>query len=81
MVLAFKNAAELGARLHQHADAGSCFVSKLYTNAQGRSPIDADDVALNALAKQFTDNGHHADALLVDLMASDAFRFVEPSQR
>jgi hypothetical protein len=67
--------------LHQHADAGSCFVRKLYTNAQGRSPIEADDVALNALAKQFTDSGHHADALLVDLMASDAFRFVEPSQR
>jgi hypothetical protein len=77
---AFQNAAELGARLHQHADAGSCFVRKLYTNAQGRSPVNADDSALGDLAQQFAAGGHHADALLVDLMASDAFRFVEPAQ-
>ncbi len=76
----FQNAAELGARLHQHDQAGSCFVRKLYTNAQGRSPVNADDAQLAGLAQQFAAAGNHADALLVDLMASDAFRFVEPAQ-
>jgi hypothetical protein len=75
----FKDAAELGTRLRQDPEAASCFVSKVYAHAQGRSPIDADGKALDGLATQFGSAGNRADQLLVEMVSSEAFRFVEPS--
>jgi PAS domain-containing protein len=77
----FRNAAELGARLRQHAEAGPCFASKLYAHAQGRAPIAVDGPAVEALGRRFAQGGRRADRLLVELAASEAFRFVEPLGR
>ena len=47
-------------------------------NALGRVAIDVDGPALNALAKQFGESGNRVDQLLLNLVNSEAFRFVEP---
>jgi hypothetical protein len=77
---AFKDLATLGTALRNDALAGPCFVTKNYTNAQGRAPTDWDTAALNALTTQFVADGNRADKLLVNLVSSDAYRFVQPSQ-
>ena len=77
--VAFANAAELGSVLRRNAEAGKCFVRKLYTNAQGRTPVEVDGPALDALAARFAAAANHADQLLIELSSSEAFRFVEPT--
>jgi hypothetical protein len=78
--VAFKNAAELGAQLRQDPTTGACFVSKVYAHAQGRSTLDVDSTALAGLTTQFGASGNRADQLLVELVSSEAFRFVEPTK-
>jgi len=77
---AFNGLAQLGTALRQHPIAGPCFVSKVYASALGRIALDLDAAALSALAKQFAMSGNHADELLLDVISSDSFRFVAPSQ-
>ena len=74
----FANAAELGTVLRANATTARCFVNKLYTHAQGRSTLDVDGPAIDALVERFVTSGQRADQLLVELTTSDAFRFVEP---
>jgi len=75
---AFSDLASLGSALRKEALAGPCFVSKVYANALGRVALDLDGAALSALAAKFAASGNHADELLLDVIASDSFRFVEP---
>jgi len=77
---AFTGLATLGSALRNDPLAAPCFVTKNYTNAQGRVPTDWDTAALNALTTQFVADGNRADKLLVNLVSSDAYRFVQPSQ-
>ena len=72
----FNGLAELGTVLRKDVNSAPCVVTKNYTNAQGRAPTDWDTAALNALTAQFTASGNRADKLLVNLVSSDAFRFV-----
>jgi hypothetical protein len=76
---AFDGLAQLGAALHKEPVAGPCFVSKMYQNTLGRTALTLDDAAIMALAKQFSDGQNHADQLLLNLVSSDSFRFVDPS--
>jgi hypothetical protein len=78
--VSFNGLAQLGTVLRNDAQAGPCFVTKNYTNAQGRAPTDWDNAPIAALTAQFAANGNRADKLLVGLVSSDAFRFVQPSQ-
>jgi hypothetical protein len=78
---AFNGLAQLGSALRKEAIAGPCFVSKVYENALGRQAIAADDGAVNDLAGQFATSQNHADQLLLDLVASDSFRFVTPKSQ
>jgi uncharacterized protein DUF1592/uncharacterized protein DUF1588/uncharacterized protein DUF1595/uncharacterized protein DUF1585 len=78
--VAFDGLAQLGAALRKDPAAAPCLVTKSYTNAQGRAPTDWDTAPLSALTKQFVASGNRADQLLVNLVSSDAFRFVQPSQ-
>jgi len=75
--VAFKDEASLSTALRNHPNAASCFVTKVYENAQGRAPIDVDAAVIASLSKQFDAKGHRADQLLVDIVSSDAYRFVE----
>ncbi len=59
---------------------GPCLISKMYANALGRSANQIDGPALDGLAARFASGGNRVDTMLVDLVTSDSFRFVEPSQ-
>ncbi len=76
--VAFNNLAELGTAMRNNAVTGPCLVSKVYENALGRLPVDLDGAALDQLIGQFAAAGNRVDELLVDLVASDGFRFVAP---
>jgi hypothetical protein len=75
--VAFKDEASLSTALRNHPNAAGCFVTKLYEHAQGRASLDVDAAVIASLTKQFDANGHHANQLLVDVVSSDAYRFVE----
>ncbi len=78
--VAFRTGAELATVVRNHPNAGPCFVKQLYTFAQGRAVLPVDEAALAGLAQQFAASGHRADQALLDLVSSDAFRFVEPGK-
>lgn len=77
----FQDAAGLAVALRQHPDAASCVARKLYLHAQGRDPVAVDDIAIAELTATFSSGGHRFDQLLLELLASEAFRFVEPVRR
>jgi hypothetical protein len=52
--------------------------SKLYTHALGRTPGEHDAAVLNKLAASFAAAGNRFDQLMLELVASEGFRFVEP---
>lgn len=76
----FNGLAELGAALRKQPILGPCLVSKLYGEAQGRRAIELDRTALNELAASFAGSQNRLDSLLLSLVTSEAFRFVEPSK-
>lgn len=76
----FDGLAQLAGALRQQPVAGACLVSKLYQNALGRPAVAVDDDAIQALAKDFANNQNHADALLMSIVSSEAFRFVLPNK-
>ncbi len=75
----FNGLVELGKALRDAPVAGPCVVSKLYTQALGRVPVERDALVLDALATRFAESGNRFDQLLLDVVASDGFRFVEPT--
>ena len=75
--VAFADEASLSTALRNHPNAVSCFVTKLYEHAQARAPLAVDATVIANLSKQFEGQGHRADELLVDIVTSDAYRFVE----
>ncbi|HSZ83230.1 MAG TPA: DUF1588 domain-containing protein, partial [Polyangia bacterium] len=76
----FDGLAQLGATIAQQPVTSPCLVSKVYTFAEGRALTGHDNPALDGLATTFSKNGNHVDQLLLDLVSSDAFRFVTPDQ-
>jgi Protein of unknown function (DUF1592)/Protein of unknown function (DUF1588)/Protein of unknown function (DUF1595)/Protein of unknown function (DUF1585) len=76
--MAFSNLAELESVLRKEAVAGPCVASKLYENALGRLPTNADGAALGQLITAFTASGNRIDQLLANLVGNDGYRFVAP---
>jgi hypothetical protein len=74
----FNGLAELGAALRKQPVLAPCLVSQLYAEAQGRRSIELDRAQLNELTAGFSASQNRLDQLLLSLVASDAFRFVEP---
>jgi hypothetical protein len=75
--VAFKDEATMATALRNHPDAASCFVGKLYQQAQGRTSLPLDETVVAGLTKKFDSSGRRADQLLLDIVSSDAYRFVE----
>jgi hypothetical protein len=73
----FQDEASLGKVLRNDPQAASCFVAKLYEQAQGRETLAVDDPVVASLRQRFETSGHRADQLLLDIASSDAYRFVE----
>jgi hypothetical protein len=78
--VAFNGLGELSSALRKEAVVGPCLVSKVYTYLQGRGINDHDATTLDALATHFASGGNHVNDLLLELVSSDAFRFVEPTK-
>jgi hypothetical protein len=78
--IAFNGLAQMASALRQQPVAGPCVVSKIYENALGRTLGSADGAVLDALSGRFAASGHRVDQLLVDLVSSEAFRFVQPNR-
>jgi len=76
----FDGLAQMGTVLRNAAVSGPCFVSKVYMNAQSRDAGQADAAILDTLASGFAASGNKADQLLLSLVSSDPFRFVEPNK-
>jgi hypothetical protein len=76
----FDGLAQLGTAIHADAATSPCFVSKLMTFAEGRPLSVHDASALDALATTFAQAGNRVDQLMLDVVTSDAFRFVTPDQ-
>jgi hypothetical protein len=76
----FDGLAQMGTVLRNAAVSGPCFVSKLYMNAQSRDAVERDATILDKLATDFAASGNKADQLLLSLVSSEPFRFVEPTK-
>ena len=77
--VAFNRLAELVAVMQLNPVKVPCLVSNFFQNALGRAPWSlSTTIAINQLAGQFSTAGNRIDQLLVNLVASDGFRFVTP---
>ena len=76
---AFANAWELGGVLRDHPGVPRCFIRNLFRYATGAlDPLKEGDVdPLGELTARFAAHGYRVKPMLIDLIASDAFRKVE----
>lgn len=73
---AFEGPAGLARALSRHPNLAPCLVEQLYTYAQGRRPEMGEEPSLEYLSDLFVWSGHRVRGLLVELVASEAFRRV-----
>lgn len=71
------DAVDLVLRLAASADVRRCLVQQWFQFALGRPPADTDRSTLEALTLSFEDSDGHLPSLLVDITASDPFRFIQ----
>src|SRR6185436_2537611 len=74
----FDGLAELGAALRRQPIVATCLVKQIYGEVLGRSPIQLDRAAIEQLSAGFSESQNRLDQLLISLVMSDSFRFVEP---
>lgn len=72
----FEGAAGLGALVAASADAPACLARNLYRHATGHIETDGEEVAIVGLEEAFVESGYSMQALLVEIVASPAFRLV-----
>jgi hypothetical protein len=68
----YKDAAGLGAALHDNANAASCLVTRLYGYAAGRMPVKNEAPWLGYLNKHFAADGYRLPELMRRIATSDA---------
>ncbi len=73
---AFDGAKSLGTLLRDEPAVTSCMVRNIFRGATGHIDTAGESPALTELDKTFADSGYHLQDLLVELVASDAFRLV-----
>lgn len=74
----FDGAGELGALLRNHPNVPECLVRNLLRASTGHLETDGEDPVIEGLSAGFASSGYRLQGLLVDLVASDAFRLVGP---
>lgn len=72
----FSNPRELGAKLRQDPAVAMCVLRNLYRNALGQMESTGEEAALVELEEAFMASGYRVKDLLVDIVASPAFRVV-----
>jgi hypothetical protein len=74
----FRSARELGSLLRRDPRTSACVTRMLYRHATGHRETDGEARVLASLSEAFTRNEHRLRALLVELVASDGFRYAGP---
>lgn len=72
----FNGAAELGTLIADSPEVSACLTQHLYQFAVGRAPTDQEQPLLELVSEGFHERGDFR-GLLIDLVASDAFRFLK----
>ncbi len=73
---AFDGAKGLGTLLRDEPAVTKCMVRNIFRGATGHIDTKGEAPVLTELDKSFADSGYHMQDLLVELVASDAFRLV-----
>ncbi len=73
---AFDGAKSLGTLLRDQQGVTSCMVRNIFRGATGHIDTPGEEPVLKELDQSFTDSGYHLQDLMVELVASDAFRLV-----
>ena len=76
----FAGPAELGALLRQQPEVPACIVRNVFRGATGHVETDGEEMELEGLIQDFESSGYRVQSLLVELVASDAFRIVGVAQ-
>lgn len=76
----FEGAAQLGGLVAQDPGAASCLVRSVYRHATGHIETEGEAVAIEAIEEAFVQSGHRMQDLLVEIVASPAFRVVATPQ-
>ncbi len=74
---AFSGLAGLAQLVRERPELHRCWVRGLYRHATGHLEVEADEAALVEVDKKFELAGYRLKELLVEIAASDAFRFVD----
>ena len=74
----FADARELARLLRQAPDAQRCFVSTLFRYAAGHAGNPSDEAVVDRWNADFGHSGRDLVSLLVEIVASDGFRYVSP---
>jgi hypothetical protein len=77
--VAFVGARALGERLASDPRLARCVVKQFYRFAQGRLDSDGEQVLLDQLTRRFAESGFRFKRLIVELFASEGFRFAAPT--
>lgn len=73
---AFEGARELGGLLRDEPKVSSCVVRNIFRSATGHIDTSGESPEMKKLDASFVDSGYRMQDLLVELVASDAFRLV-----
>ncbi|MBI5515136.1 MAG: DUF1592 domain-containing protein [Deltaproteobacteria bacterium] len=74
----FRSARELGSLLRRDPRTSACVTRMLYRHATGHRETEGEARVLASLSEAFTRNDHRLRELLVELVASDGFRYAGP---
>jgi len=77
---AFNGPIELGQMIAAKPETAACMVRSLYRYGTGHVEIATEAPVLDALTERFRGNGHKLRELMLDLVSSDAFRYVAPTE-
>jgi hypothetical protein len=77
---AFDGPVELAALLAETPAAADCLVKNLYRYATGRQWQDSQSRIVAGLNQRFASEGYDFQKLMVEIVASDGFRYVAPPQ-
>ncbi|MBP7285466.1 MAG: DUF1592 domain-containing protein [Nannocystaceae bacterium] len=72
----FAGAKQLGAALKQHPDLPPCLMHNLFRHATGHIEVPGEASELDELVVAFEDGGYNLKSLMVEMVASPAFRMV-----
>ena len=75
----FSGPIELGQMIAAKPETAACLVRNIYRYGTGHVELASEAVVLDQLTERFRGGGHRLRELMLDLVSSDAFRYVAPA--